>query len=108
MMKEVRDGGIRLFAAGFTLKLPVDTPYDRQLLAEHVSTLLRRHGAVRLSSGRRAWWLRLASTPQAVRCGDCRRPIGRAVQFADGDVACFVCASQAVIRSYAATSKSAA
>ena len=108
MMKEVRDGGIRLLAAGFTLKVPVDTPYDRQLLAEHVSTLLRRHGAVRLSSGRRAWWLKLASLAQAARCGYCLRPMRRAVEFADGDVACFACASHAVILSYVSTSKSAA
>jgi len=108
MMKEVHDAGIRLLAAGSTLTLPVDTPYDRQLLAEHVSSLLRRHGAVRLSSGRRARWLKLASAAQAARCGHCLRPIRRAVQVADGEVACLACASQAVITSYVATSKSAA
>jgi hypothetical protein len=108
MTREVKTTGIRLLAAGFTLKLPIDTPYDRQLLAEHVSTLLRRHGAVRLSSGRRAWWLKLAAATRSAHCGLCLRPMPRAVHFGAGEIACIACAARAIATFQGASAKSAA
>lgn len=107
-MRKTHSKGIRLLAAGFTLRLPTDTPYDRQLLGEHVSALLKRHGAVRLSSGRRAWWLTLAAFGKSGHCGRCLRPSEGAVQLGDGDVVCVACASRAVILSQVDNERSAA
>jgi hypothetical protein len=97
MTKEVPRRAVRLLAAGLTLSLPDDSPYDRQLMVEHLSALLTRHGAVRLSSGRRAWWLTL--TPPSINgdCVRCRRPLDRAVQLPGGAVACVPCASRSIV-----------
>jgi hypothetical protein len=107
-MKNARPTGVRLFAAGFTLRLPADTPYDLQLLAEHVSALLRRHGAVRLSSGRRAWWLTLTASARSGHCTRCLRPLDPAVRFGGEAVACVACASRSVISSHLQSERSAA
>lgn len=101
MMRDVPHGKVKLLAAGLTLSLRADSPYDRQLMAEQLVALLKRHGAVRLSAGRRSWWLTLAPRPIPGRCARCRRPLERAVHLAAGDVACVTCAARSVVSDHA-------
>jgi hypothetical protein len=88
---------VKLLAAGLTLSLPAESPYDRQVMVEQLVGLLKRHGAVRLNAGRRSWWLTLTQRPIPGRCARCRRPLERAVQLAAGDVACVTCAARSVV-----------
>lgn len=107
-MKESPRRGVRLLAAGLTLSLPADSPYDRQMMVEHLSALLRRHGAVRLRAGRRTWWLTLTSRAVAGDCAQCRRPLERAVQLTGGGVVCVTCASRSVVSDHARLQRPAA
>jgi len=100
--------GVKVLAAGLTLNLAADTPYDRQLVVEHVSALLRRHGAVRLSVGRRAWWLTLARTGTTRECVHCGRALECAVELTGGDLACVPCASRRVVSDHVRIQRPAA
>lgn len=108
MVEESPRRGVKLLAAGLTMSLPADSPYDRQLMAEHVSVLLKRHGAVRLSAGRRSWWLTLTERAMAGECRQCRRPLERAVELTGGDLACVMCASRSVVSDHARIQRPAA
>jgi hypothetical protein len=77
--------------------LPADTSYARQVLVEHLASLVKRHGAVRLSAGNRVWQLTLTQSAVAERCGVCRRHLEYGVRQRDGDMHCVKCASRSVV-----------
>jgi hypothetical protein len=107
-MKETGSKALRVVAAGFTLRLPTETPYDRQLSAEHVAALLKRHGALRLSTGRQASRLTLTTASKSANCPHCLRPLQRAVRLNDREVVCVACAAHSVISPHGQRERSAA
>jgi hypothetical protein len=76
---------------GGGLIVPAHTPYDRQLLFEHLEVSTRQHGAVRLAFNHRLWTIS-ATTGQHGVCTACRRSLdGRTYRF-DGQTLCGPCA----------------
>jgi hypothetical protein len=59
--------------------LPVETPYDRQLLLEHVDRYLRSHGAIRLELPDREWKVthRPEGGESCSTCGQMRSACGQ-------------------------------
>ncbi len=55
---------------GGGLILPVKTPYERELLVEHVEASTKRHGRVRLEVGRDQWVISRQSGAREV-CAVC-------------------------------------
>lgn len=88
--------------------MPAETPYDRELLGDHVGALIRRYGAVRLSSGHCAWWLTMTEGAGAAQCGLCLRPVECGVRHTDGDLMCIDCISRRVIATQVECTPSAA
>ena len=55
---------------GGGLIVPAQTPYERQLLVEHIEVSTKRHGCVRLEVNRRCWIVSMNNGPLAV-CAAC-------------------------------------
>ena len=55
---------------GGGLVLPVHTPYERELLVEHIEASTKRHGRSRLELNRRRWVIRTNEGVRAV-CASC-------------------------------------
>jgi hypothetical protein len=99
---------VQLTVGGGSMTLPADTPYDRQVLADHLAALIRRHGVVRLTAGRRAWWLTLTDRAVQGQCDLCLRPLQYGVRHTGEGLMCIACASRRVIPSEAEREPSAA
>jgi hypothetical protein len=67
-------GVARISFHGGGLLLPAKTPYERELLFEHITDCTKRHGQVRLEFNRREWFVRLNTSPADV-CTACRQPL---------------------------------
>ena len=55
---------------GGGLILPIHTPYERELLVEHVAASTRRHGRSRLEMNRRRWTISTSNGRRMV-CAAC-------------------------------------
>lgn len=80
-----------------TFIVPVHTPYDRQLLREHLRLRLGRAATLTLGA-RGTRWTVTRSIPSDARCGTCTRFVGR-VSCSSGDAAgatCIDCAMQPI------------
>lgn len=55
---------------GGGLILPAQTPYDRELLIEHVEASTKRHGSIRLEVNRHYWTISVTDALRAV-CAAC-------------------------------------
>ena len=77
-----RDGG---------LILPLRTPYDRQLVFEHVADYTKRHGCVRLTFGRSEWTVALANERSGV-CTRCRERPDKLAYMKGERTLCHPCA----------------
>ena len=55
---------------GGGLIIPVHTPYERQLLVEHVEASTKRHGCIRLEVNRRHWTISMNNGRRSV-CALC-------------------------------------
>jgi hypothetical protein len=58
---------------GGGLILPAHTPYDRELLFEHVEASAKQHGGVRLDWRHQHWTVSVSNGQREV-CAACRRP----------------------------------
>ncbi|GIW41697.1 MAG: hypothetical protein KatS3mg076_2274 [Candidatus Binatia bacterium] len=65
-------GVARISFRGGALFVPVKTPYERELLFEHLDLYARRHGRVRLELNRKEWEVTLANG-HAEQCTSCKR-----------------------------------
>jgi hypothetical protein len=63
-------GVARISFPGGGLLVPAKTPYEREVLFEHVHEYTKRHGQVRVELNGRAWLVRLHTDP-AVPCTGC-------------------------------------
>jgi hypothetical protein len=80
---------------GGGLIIPVHTPYERQLLIEHLEVSTKRHGCVRLEINRRHWTIGMNNGPGEA-CASCtRRPDHLTYRF-DGQSFCAECAHRAL------------
>jgi hypothetical protein len=78
-----------------TFVLPVHSPYDRQMLREHVEILARRVSTLTLGLHGTRWTVTRRSSPES-RCTTCTQSLGR-LQLHRGDEAvasCIDCALQ--------------
>lgn len=73
------------------LILPASTPYDRQLLFEHVAQYAKQHGRIGLGLDRRQWIVaQVEDTPQA--CATCNQQIHNVAYTRSGHTLCHPCA----------------
>lgn len=80
---------------GGGLIVPARTPYDRQLLREHVLASVQQGRRIRLTVFGKTWLIVQAEAPQSpVVCAACERPINNAVCYAPGAATahCVACA----------------
>jgi hypothetical protein len=66
-------GVARISFQGGALFLPVKTPYDREVLFEHLDLYAKRHGAVRVELNRREWTVKRSNGEESVTCEVCDR-----------------------------------
>ena len=90
-MKDVAH--ISFVGGGFIL--PVHTPYDRELLAEHAEASAKQHGSIRLEVNRRRWTI---SRPNGhrERCASCSRYLNKVTYRFDGQTLCGECGRRAL------------
>ena len=72
MMRVLTDGIAHVSFRGGGFFLPVRTPYDRQMLIEHVASRVRVKGRVQVLVDDRHWMIDLnheASAPSCMSCG---------------------------------------
>ena len=82
---------------GGGLIVPVHTPYDRQLLFEHVEASAKRHGDVRLDWRHQHWTVSLGNGQRKV-CAACRRSLHKLLTYrCDGRILCAWCARKSGI-----------
>jgi hypothetical protein len=75
--------------------IPVETPYDRELLFEHAEESTKRHGSVRLDIDRRHWTITTRDGPAMV-CATCPRWPEKLTYRFDGKSICRQCARRAL------------
>jgi hypothetical protein len=80
--------------AGGGLVLPAHTPYDRQLLREHVLNRVRREEKVRITVGGMSWVVERPSKDHPIGCDGCKRQLLVAALHSSGTDAtyCATCA----------------
>lgn len=89
-------GVARISFHGGALFLPVKTPYDREVLFEHLDLYAKRHGAVRVELNRREWTVTRSNGEAIPQCSLCSRRLD-ALSFAlGGRTLCALCAKRDV------------
>jgi len=75
--------------------VPAQSPYDRQMLREHVERLAGRGSTLTLGLHGRQWVITLRSVAESP-CSSCTQPLGRLSCNRGGDAGatCFDCALQ--------------
>ena len=66
---------------GGGLIVPARTPYDRQLLKEHVLASVQQRRKIRLAVSGKTWLIVQADGECAALCTVCQRPINHAVCY---------------------------
>ena len=76
--------------------LPARSPYDRQVLAEHVNERVRAKGQVQVLMGDQLWMVHRSRNAAATCCARCGMAVTAACYFSGcGDVGyCIACALQ--------------
>ena len=80
---------------GGGLIVPAHTPYDCELLFEHVEAATKRHGDVRFDLNRQQWRISLHNGHGEV-CASCGRWPGNLTYWFDGQTLCAWCAHRAL------------
>jgi hypothetical protein len=81
---------------GGGLILPAQTPYERQLVFEHVEATAKRHEHVELSAEGRQWRIGLPTARRELCCRCLRSLNGRAFRT-NGQSLCAHCARRALM-----------
>ena len=80
------------FHQGGGLIAPAHTPYERELLFEHVEASAKQHGGVRLDWRHQHWTVSLSNGQREV-CAACRRAVDNQMTYRfDGRILCAYCA----------------
>ena len=88
-------GIAHVFFPGGGLIVPAHTPYDCELLFEHVEAATKRHGDVRFDVNRQQWRISLHNGHREV-CASCGRWPGNLTYWFDGQTLCAGCARRAL------------
>ncbi len=80
---------------GGGLIVPAHTPYERQLLFEHVEGSVKRHGRVGFEVNRQHWTISL-NNGQGKACAACTRRANSMTYRFDGQTLCGQCARRAL------------
>jgi len=88
------NGIAHISSAGGGVFVPARTPYDRQMLVEHIAARVRSKGEVRVTVDARSWWVRLNRGVLSGCCTHCGQPLRAACYAAglDGPAYCVSCA----------------
>ena len=84
-------GVARISFDGGGLFLPAKTPYEREVLFEHVDRYAKRHGRVCVELNRREWNVSVSNS-QPGRCTACERPLDHLTYALGGRSLCLSCA----------------
>ena len=83
----------RVVWEGGSVSVPIDTPYDRELLVDHVKRATAMHGGVRLYMCSREWVMSDTDASQGA-CSVCRRAVDTVPSALGEQVAlCIDCAA---------------
>lgn len=88
----------RICSEGGILSVPASSPYEREVLWEHVQLSLRRHSRVRLELGDRAWLVSRETDGPPERCGACEQPLPELRCAVDSLLLCLRCAADGTCR----------
>lgn len=78
---------------GGGLMLPARTPYDRQILREHVLNRARHVQELRVRVGRKTWCVERPTEQTPFVCGSCKRQLTVALHAPPADTMyCVACA----------------
>ena len=80
---------------GGGLIVPAQTPYERELLFEHVEMSTKRHGCVRLDVNRGHWTISLRNGDREA-CASCSRWLDSLIYRFEGQTLCGQCARRAL------------
>jgi hypothetical protein len=90
-------GVARISFHGGALFVPVKTPYDREVLFEHLDLYAKRHGTVRVELNRREWLVSSRSDAEnAPSCTECDRRLEALTYALGGRTLCGFCAKRDV------------
>lgn len=81
-----------IYFLGGKLLLPARTPYEREVIADHVRHRLRRDGFVRLEKSGRASRIVAVTGAMGERCRLCGASVGNAACRCGGRLLCIACA----------------
>ncbi len=84
-------GVARIAFPGGALFIPVKTPYERELLFEHVALYAKRHGRVRVELNRKECVVSVSLEP-VQRCSLCQRRLDSLTYALGGRSLCGQCA----------------
>lgn len=82
----------RIHTDGGTLLLPARTPYEREVVLDHVRHRLRLHGSVHLEMNGWRGRIERVGLPITARCGACAAPIGGFACRIGSQMLCLGCA----------------
>jgi hypothetical protein len=88
-------GVARISFQGGALFVPVKTPYDREVLFEHLDLYAKRHGTVRVELNSRNWTVKAAGDSARV-CEVCEKRLDVLTYLLGGRVLCGFCAKRDV------------
>jgi hypothetical protein len=80
---------------GGGLIVPAQTPYERELLFEHVEVSTKRHGCVQLDVNRAHWTISLRNGDREA-CAACSRCLDSLIYRFEGQILCGQCARRAL------------
>lgn len=82
-----------VFAGGGFIT-PARTPYECELLNEHVLASVHHKQQMRIDIGRKSWLVKQADPNDPVACSACDRPVNAAVchEFGSSAAFCVACA----------------
>lgn len=89
-------GVARISFHGGALFMPLRTPYDREVLFEHVDLYARRHGSVRVEFGRRELTVQNGGPADEPECASCGRHLDALTYILGGRSLCALCARRDV------------
>lgn len=89
-------GVARISFHGGALFLPVKTPYDREVLFEHLDLYAKRHGSVRVELNRREWMVTRSNGGEPPACSLCSRRLDVLAFALGGRTLCGFCAKRDV------------
>ena len=89
-------GVARISFQGGALFVPVKTPYDREVLFEHLDLYAKRHGMVRVELNRREWTVFKTNGAEVPVCEVCDRRLDALTYALGGRTLCAFCAKRDV------------